>query len=208
MFLPSWGVLSGWRFPVTPGGVRRTEHTALRPDAAGVGSFDFGSVGSGTPAARRNSRSMDLTEVISAPALAGIDTVESSKISISWKSMPPSSRNAYLIALKPIETARTRPALISPHAVSRRSFSEPGSVITGISASNSMPLGVGLFSRTVPIGDQLSCWWSSVTGLENFAPMGSMVSLTRSISGVVAQPENIRRPVSTSSTALVIVTRL
>ena len=91
-------------------------------------------------------------------------------------------------------TARTMPYLISPQAVSTRSFRLPSSATSGISASNSMPDFVGFLNVTRPIGSLWRCWCSRTSGFLNVAPSGSMLSPMRSVAGVVAQPENVRLP--------------
>jgi len=65
-------------------------------------------------------------------------------------------------------TARIKPALISPQAVSTRSLSGPGSAIFGIVAVKAIPSGPARLSFAVPIGWVLSCWCSSESGLVNF----------------------------------------
>ncbi len=160
-------------------------------------SVAFGSL----PVAASRGASIDLMVEITASALAGTETRESSRTSVAMKRMPPSSIQEYSRARKPMETARTSPALISPQAVSTRSRSGPDCSMIGSRASNVMPSLVGLSKVTVPTGLSWSCWCRSGIGFLNWTPKGSTMSPTRSGFGVVATPRIIRWSSSTTFTA-------
>src|SRR5690625_34143 len=106
-----------------------------------------------------------------------------------------------VIGRNPIDSPRTKPALIDCQASSSRSLSVPASSTVASSASMVMPLGDTSALVTLPTGDHGLCCHSSGSGNLNLAPSGTTMSPMRSVETVDAVPRIMRRP--SSSTAFV-----